>query len=140
MWAPGSSVTEVSDRFSSFPGIGRKKAAMAVELLINAFGVELGGMESGTVAYDVQVRRVFLRAGLVDRDTPADVWRAAALARPEAPGSLDLPTWLIGRETCRPRRPQCDACRLCAVCPRRVWLTPEGVGGRRRNAAGAGVP
>ena len=131
IWAPGSSVTEVSDRLSAFSGIGRKKAAMAVALLGSAFGVVLGGTECGTVAYDVQVRRVFLRAGLVERDTPGDVSRAAAAACPQAPGSLDLPTWLVGRQTCRPRAPSCDVCRLGAVCPRRVWFTPQGVGAAR---------
>jgi uncharacterized HhH-GPD family protein len=134
IWAPGSTVTEVGERLSAFPGIGRKKAAMAVELLGGAFGVELEGAECGTVAYDVQVRRVFLRTGLVDRDSPAAVSRAAALACPEAPGSLDLPAWLVGRETCRPRAPRCDECRLGRVCPRRVWLTPEGVGARKQVA------
>ena len=133
IWAPGSTVTEVGDRLSGFQGIGRKKAAMAVELLGSAFGVELRGTECGTVAYDVQVRRVFLRSGLVERDTPADVARAASLACPEAPGSLDLATWLVGRETCRPRRPACDECRLGRVCPRHVWLTPEGVGVRGKH-------
>ena len=135
IWAPGSSVTEVGERLSAFPGIGRKKAAMAVELLGSAFGVELEGAECGSVAYDVQVRRVFLRTGLVDRDTPAAVANAAALACPEAPGSLDLPAWLVGRETCRPRAPRCGECRLGAACPRRVWLTPEGVGARKRGTA-----
>jgi uncharacterized HhH-GPD family protein len=134
IWAPGSSVTEVSERLCLFDGIGRKKAAMAVELLGSAFGVELEGTECGTVAYDVQVRRVFLRSGLADEDTPAAIARAAALACPQAPGSLDLGTWLIGRETCRPRKPACDDCRLGAVCARRVWLNPEGVGVRPKRA------
>jgi uncharacterized HhH-GPD family protein len=133
MWAPGSTVLEVSERFSEFAGIGRKKAAMAVEILTRTFDVPLEGQECGTVAYDVQVRRVFLRSGLVDIDTPSEVGRVAAVACPEAPGSLDLPTWLVGRETCHPRRPRCDECRLAAVCARRVWLTPEGVGTRSRR-------
>ena len=138
IWAPGSSVAEVSERLSAFEGIGRKKAAMAVEILGSAFGVELEGADCGTVAYDVQVRRVFLRSGLVDADTPEAVRRAAALACPEAPGSLDLATWLVGRDTCRPRRPRCDECRLGAVCARRVWLTPEGVGARpKRSGSGS---
>ena len=50
---------------------------MAVEILRRHFGVELTGAEAGRVAYDVHVRRVFLRAGLVERDTPADVAAAA---------------------------------------------------------------
>jgi uncharacterized HhH-GPD family protein len=138
IWVPGSTVLEVSERFSEFSGVGRKKAAMAVEILTRTFDVPLDGQECGTVAYDIQVRRVFLRSGLVDIDTPAEVERAAALACPKAPGSLDLPTWLVGRETCRPRKPLCDKCRLAAVCPRLVWLTPDGVGAKPAGRSAGG--
>lgn len=132
IWAPGTTVVEVSERLSAFSGIGRKKAVMAAEILVRHFGVELEGREHGQVAYDVQVRRVFLRSGLVDRDERVAIEAAAARWSPEAPGTLDLPAWLIGRETCRPRNPQCDDCRLGAVCPRRVEISVEGVGSRRK--------
>lgn len=128
IWPPGDHVLEVTERLAAFEGIGRKKAVMAVEILVRHFGVALAGRECGQVAYDVQVRRVFLRTGLVRRDTPADVEEAASLICPEAPGTLDLAAWLIGRESCRPRVPLCDRCRLADVCPRRVWLVVEGVG------------
>jgi uncharacterized HhH-GPD family protein len=132
IWAPGSSVAEVAERLSSFRGIGRKKAAMAVEILTRHFGVAMTGAQDGTVAYDVHVRRVFLRSGLVDRDTPEHVAAAARAACPEAPGTLDLPAWLVGRQWCRPKTPRCAECRLADVCPRRTWLSVEGVGVRRR--------
>jgi endonuclease III len=121
----------VTERLSAFDGIGRKKAVMAVEILTRYFGMELAGRECGQVAYDVQVRRVFLRAGLVDRDSVGEIEAAAAAACPEAPGTLDLAAWLIGRQTCRPRRPTCDECRLGAVCPRLVERNVTGVGARR---------
>lgn len=131
IWPPGAHVLEVSERLSGFRGIGRKKVAMAVEILRRHFGVPLAGAECGTVAYDVQVRRVFLRTGLVDVDTHDEVSAAAVRACPAAPGSLDLPTWLVGREWCRPRVPRCHDCRLGDVCARRIWLDVEGVGARR---------
>jgi len=131
IWEMGASAVEVTERLSRFRGIGRKKAAMAVQILAGHFAVPIAGLERGTVAYDVQVRRVFLRAGLVDRDTPADVDRAASRACPEAPGRLDLPTWLVGRQWCHPARPDCEACRLGGVCPRLVTRSVEGVGARR---------
>lgn len=131
IWAGGRSVLEVTEDLSAFDGIGRKKAVMAVEILTRYFGVELAGREHGRVAYDVQVRRVFLRSGLVDEDTVGAIEAASTLACPEAPGTLDLPAWLIGRQTCRPRVPRCDECRLARVCERRIWLTPVGVGSRR---------
>jgi uncharacterized HhH-GPD family protein len=137
IWGDAPSALELAERLSQFPGIGRKKAAMAVEILSRHFGVEVGGLELGTVAYDVQVRRVFLRAGLVDRDTPRLVAEAAARACPQAPGSLDLPTWLVGRQWCHPASPSCDECRLGGVCPRLVERSVEGVGARPRRAARA---
>jgi uncharacterized HhH-GPD family protein len=131
IWAGAPTAIELTERLSAFRGIGRKKAAMAVEILTRHFGVEVRGLECGSVAYDVQVRRVFLRSGLVDRDTPSDIARAAAEACPAAPGSLDLATWLVGRQWCHPMRPLCEECRLGAVCPRFTGRSVEGVGARR---------
>lgn len=130
VWERGAHVVEVTERLSAFDGIGRKKAVMAVEILTRHFCVELLGRECGQVAYDVQVRRVFLRTGLAKDDTREAIEAAAVAACPEAPGTLDLPAWLIGRETCRPRRPLCDECRLSAVCPRLVERQVAGVGVR----------
>jgi uncharacterized HhH-GPD family protein len=132
IWPAGRGVLEVTERLSAFDGVGRKKAVMATEILMRHFGVALEGRDCGSVAYDVQVRRVFLRSGLVDTDTREAIEAAAARACPESPGTLDLPAWLIGRETCRPRAPLCDSCRLSAVCPRLVERSVEGVGTRQR--------
>lgn len=132
VWPDGAHVLEVTERLSSFDGIGRKKSVMAVEILTRHFGVALAGRECGQVAYDIQVRRVFLRSGLVRHDTREEVEAAAARVCPEAPGTIDLAAWLIGRETCRPRTPLCDGCRLGTVCPRRTGLSVPGVGEVRR--------
>lgn len=131
IWPEGAHVTEVTERLLKFDGIGPKKATMAVELLVRNRGVALAGIECGSVAYDVHVRRVFLRSGLIDVDTPAEVRRAAALACPGEPGLIDLPAWLVGRETCRPKVPECDTCRLGGCCPRMIERSVEGVGARR---------
>lgn len=139
LWSPGSTVVQVTERLSGFRGIGRKKAVMACELLARHFRVELAGREGGQVAYDVHVRRVFLRSGLAEQDSIEAIERAAALACPEAPGTLDLAAWLIGRETCRPRAPLCDECRLAVVCPRRTWISVAGVGHPRPRPAGLGT-
>jgi len=134
VWEDRPSADVLATRLMEFPGIGRKKAAMAVELLARCFGVDVCELESGTVAYDTHVRRVFLRSGLVDRDTPGEVARAAAEANPEAPGRLDLPAWLIGRQWCRPHAPACDECWLGDVCPRLTDRSVPGVGARTRPA------
>lgn len=134
IWSPGSHVLEVMERLRAFDGIGEKKAAMAVEILRRHFGASLVGAESGTVAYDVHVRRVFLRTGLIDHDTPEAVRAAARAACPESPGTLDLAGWLVGRDWCRPNDPRCEQCRLADVCPRLTGRFAEGVGARRREA------
>lgn len=130
IWAAGSGVTEVTARLEAFDGIGRKKAAMTVEILRRHFGADLRDEQCGRVAYDVHVRRVFLRSGLVDSDTPEAVEDAARRAYPACPGLLDLPAWLVGRQWCRPQAPECEACRLGEVCARRVDLGVRGVGVR----------
>ena len=130
IWPDGTPVVEVVRRLREFDGIGEKKAVMTAEILMRHFGVRLEGVECGSVAYDVHVRRVFLRSGLVDEDTPGLIREAARRACPEAPGVLDLATWLIGRDYCRPRDPRCEQCRLGQVCPRLVSRTVLGVGTR----------
>jgi hypothetical protein len=105
-----------------------------VEILRRHFGVRLLSTEEGTVAYDVHVRRVFLRSGLAQVDDPEAIEAAARLASPAEPGLLDLPAWLVGREHCRPSQPRCDECRLGAVCARRCWIEVDGVGVRRQPA------
>ncbi|MBN1193052.1 MAG: hypothetical protein JXA36_05130 [Coriobacteriia bacterium] len=136
VWRPGSHVLDVTRRLLEFDGIGEKKAAMAVEILMRHFGVQLEGAECGSVAYDVHVRRVFLRTGMVDRDTPQAVREAARRACPESPGTLDLAAWLVGRDWCRPRAPLCDSCRLGGVCPRLTDRNAEGVGVRASQSSG----
>ena len=131
IWEPGSHVLEITRRLMAFDGIGEKKAAMAVEILRRHFGVPMRGVECGSVAYDVHVRRVFLRTGLAETDSPEAIREAARRACPDAPGTLDLAAWLVGRDWCRPQDPHCEACRLGAACPRRTGRNAEGVGARR---------
>lgn len=134
IWAPGSHVLDVTARLNAFDGIGRKKAVMATEILARHLGAELEGRDCGQVAYDVQVRRVFLRTGLAARDSRTEVEAVAAGVCPEAPGTLDLAAWLVGRTWCRPRTPRCDECRLGSACPRMVWLSVAGVGAATRRS------
>lgn len=120
LWSDGPTAIELRQRLEAFPGIGQKKAAMAAEILARDLGKPLKDMSGSDIAYDVHVRRVFLRTGLVERD---DVNRMVAVARalnPDRPGALDLPAWDIGRRWCRPANPDCLACPLNHVCPRLI--------------------
>ncbi len=87
IWPSGSHVVEVTERLSAFDGIGRKKAVMGTEILARHFDVEMMGRECGQVAYDIQVRRVFLRTGMVDVDSVEAIERAAAAGVPRGSGN-----------------------------------------------------
>jgi len=118
IWSRTPTAASLRARFDAFPGIGQKKAAMAVEILERSMHVALSDLSGSDVAYDVHLRRVFMRSGLAEHD---DVDHMVAVARslhPERPGELDNPVWDIGRSWCHPRNPDCATCPLVAVCPR----------------------
>jgi uncharacterized HhH-GPD family protein len=120
LWADEPTAIELRRRLEAFPGIGQKKAAMAVEILARDLGKPLREMSGGDIAYDVQVRRVFLRTGLAELDEVGHMVAVARALCPDRPGALDLPAWDIGRRWCRPAEPDCPACPLNAVCPRLI--------------------
>jgi uncharacterized HhH-GPD family protein len=117
IWAGSPTAHDLRVRLEAFPGIGQKKAAMAVEILARDHGVAVSALEGSDVAYDVHVRRVFLRTGIATADTPRAVIAAARHLHPERPAALDLPAWTIGRHWCRPRRPKCSTCPISWACP-----------------------
>ena len=125
LWADQPTAVELRARLEAFPGIGQKKAAMAVEILARDLGKPLRQLEGSDVAYDVHLRRVFLRTGLADRDEVGHMVAVARALYPDRPGALDLPAWDIGRRWCRPTDPDCITCPLNSVCPR---LISQGVG------------
>lgn len=118
IWAGTPSAAELRARFETFPGIGQKKAAMAVEILARDLGVEISNLTGSDVAYDIHLRRVFLRTGLADRDDRGHMLTAARALHPDRPGELDNPAWDIGRRWCKASDPDCAPCPLVAVCPR----------------------
>ncbi|HVB45023.1 MAG TPA: hypothetical protein VNF47_20295 [Streptosporangiaceae bacterium] len=120
IWNDRPPAAELRGRFDSFTGIGQKKAAMAVEILERDLHVPLSDLTGGDIAYDVQVRRVFLRSGLARRDDVTEMVAVARALHPERPGELDNPAWDIGRRWCRPKNPDCPDCPLISVCPRLI--------------------
>jgi uncharacterized HhH-GPD family protein len=118
IWYDTPTATALRQRLENFPGIGQKKAAMAVEILARDLGVPLRELDGSDIAYDVHVRRVFLRTGLASHDQASHMVAVARALHPERPGALDLPAWDIGRRWCRPAAPDCPACPLNAACPR----------------------
>ncbi|HWG61474.1 MAG TPA: hypothetical protein VG253_07150 [Streptosporangiaceae bacterium] len=120
IWNDRPSAAELRGRLDAFPGIGQKKAAMAVEILERDLHVPLSELAGSDIAYDVHVRRVFLRAGLAQRDDVTEMVESARRLHPERPGELDNPAWDIGRRWCHPRDPDCSQCPLVSICPRLV--------------------
>lgn len=120
IWAGGLSAREVHRRLDAFSGIGQKKAAMAVEILERDLGVPLTEMQGGDIAYDVHVRRVFLRTQLADRDDLDHMRQVARIAHPDRPGEIDRPAWRIGRQWCHAGVPECELCVLRDVCPKDI--------------------
>jgi uncharacterized HhH-GPD family protein len=117
IWSDSPSAIELQRRLQEFDGIGQKKAAMTVEILVRDFECEILDLSGSDVAVDVHTRRVFTRLGLVDRDDTRTIVDAARRAHPKRPGELDVPAWIIGRQWCRPRNPACGSCPLSWVCP-----------------------
>lgn len=96
------------DELITLPGVGRKTANV---ILGNCFGVP-------SVVVDTHVKRVAQRLGLAKTDDPEKIEIALQRALPKASwtkGSHQL--LLHGRHVCRARAPQCQACRLYALCP-----------------------
>jgi hypothetical protein len=77
-------------RFDDFVGVGQK-AAMAVEILERDLGVSVRNLERSDIAYDVHIRRVFLRTRLAERDDRDHIIAVARQLHPARPGGLDLP-------------------------------------------------
>lgn len=120
IWGDRPTADELTRRLEAFQGIGQNKAAMAVEMLERDLKVEIHELQQTDIAYDIHVRRVFLRTGLADRDDRDHMIEAGRHLNPGRPGAIDFPMWLVGRGWCRPGVPLCSERPLFEVCPRLV--------------------
>jgi len=127
IWKDSPRADDLQRRFIEFKGIGQKKASMATNILVRDKHVQVKGVDyTGIdVSGDVHVRRVFLRAGLIDLDSVQAAVHAARLLNPKYPGELDLPAWYAGRKFCHPKEPKCSECPLGADCARMIHLNAK---------------
>lgn len=116
IWNDEPTARELQRRLDRFPGIGQKKAAMAVEILERDLRVPIRELGGSDIAYDVHVRRVFLRTGLAQYDDLEHMVDVARRANPERPGAIDYPAWLVGRQWCHAGLPNCPACSIRHAC------------------------
>ena len=86
------------------------------------FGVNLKNFHSIDIAYDVHVRRIFLRMGLADNDNIKDVTASARKIYDEFPASSTLPFWVAAREYCRLISQKCEECYFKEFCMKRTEL------------------
>jgi len=118
IWNDNPRSDNLHRRFEEFDGIGQKKASMATNILVRDFGIDVKDERGIDISYDIHIRRVFLRTGLVEKDDMNLMIRTARKLNPEYPGVLDNPCWIIGREYCHPKNPKCDKCPISRVCPK----------------------
>jgi len=122
IWQGNKTSKEVYGNFKSFEGIGQKKASMATNILARDFKIRFKDKNNIDISYDVHVRRVFLRTGLIKRDDKDQVINMARQLNPEYPGLIDLATWYIGKHYCKSQNPLCDECPLKTVCQKKIFL------------------
>ena len=103
----GGEVPQDRDALTSLPGVGRKTANVVLNC---AFEME-------TFAVDTHVFRVCNRTGLAKGKTPDKVEALLEKRVPE-PFRRDAHHWLIllGRYTCKARKPECWRCPVTAQC------------------------
>jgi uncharacterized HhH-GPD family protein len=120
IWGDGPAARDVQARLEKLPGIGREKAAMAVQILGRNCDVPIREMPGSDAAYDVNVRRVLLRTGLAFVDELDHMRAVVSNADPTHGAGIALPAWKVGRTWCRADTQECDACPLTDVCPKHI--------------------
>ena len=93
---------------------------MATNILIRDLKVNSQDRSGIDISYDIHIRRVFLRTGLVEKDDKNEMIEIARRLNPEYPGVLDLPAWIVGRTWRHPNNPNHEDCPLRDVCPKIV--------------------
>jgi endonuclease III len=117
IWRGRPRCAEVLARFREFRGVGPKIAHMAVNCLARELKVPLADYTAIDISADVHVLRVFGRLGLTaEGASREEVITRARQLNSVFPGLLDYPAWEIGRNWCRPERPQCSACYMQKGC------------------------
>lgn len=113
---PGSA--EVVNKFMEFDGVGIKIATMAANILVRQFGIELSDYHFIDVSPDTQVRKVFLKLGLITKKASMDqIIGVAREINPDYPGIVDGFLWEVGRKYCsKGNNPQCENCYLKSHC------------------------
>ena len=117
IWRGNLSSAEIVYRFLQFNGIGQKIATMATNILIRDFKIKVSDKYSVDISIDDIVPRVLKRVyGLSRKADSTELIFFARSINPDYPGILDIVTWKIGREWCKPKKPKCINCPVSKMC------------------------
>ena len=121
IWKDNPKSATIVRRFLEFEGVGIKIATMAANILARDFKVPMSDYICIDISPDTHVKRVFKRLGFISKNASNDelIYCAREL-NPKYPGIFDLPCWEIGRNWCRPQKPQCENCYLNDYCPKNI--------------------
>ena len=121
IWEGRPRSATVVRRFLEFEGVGVKIATMATNILVRDYKVPVKDHICIDISPDVHVKRVFRRLGFISKNAGnEELIYCAREFNPEYPGVFDLPCWEIGRNWCKPHRPQCEDCYLAKYCPKMI--------------------
>jgi len=119
IWANSPKSATIVRRFLQFRGAGVKIATMAANILARDFKIPMADKYCIDISPDVQVKRVFIRLGLISQNsTNEELIYSARELNPDYPGIFDFSAWEIGRKWCRPTHPKCNDCYLFQYCPK----------------------
>lgn len=113
-----SLIEKLQGYYDGFKGIGERN--------VFEFLKEIG---FSTIKPDLQVRKVFLRLGLIGEKTSIEgiieIGKVMAEKAKERPCAVDWLLWRFGSEVCLSKNPLCDKCSLTEVCSYRRNLTQQ---------------
>lgn len=103
----GGKVPGTREELMKLPGVGRKTANVVLNV----------AFKQPTMAVDTHIFRVSNRTGLAPGKTPDDVEEKLVKVVPEE-FALNAHHWLIllGRYTCKARKPECSVCPVRDLC------------------------
>jgi len=121
IWKGNPKSATIVRRFLKFQGVGVKISTMAANILVRDFKIPVQDRICIDISPDVHVKRVFKRLGFIDKNSSnEELIYCARELNPDYPGILDLSTWKIGREWCKPKNPDCNNCYLTRYCPKKI--------------------
>jgi 3-methyladenine DNA glycosylase Tag len=113
-----SLIEKLQGYYSGFKGIGERN--------VYEFLKEIG---FSTIKPDLQVRKVFLRLGLIGEKASVEeivkIGKLIAEETNERPCVVDWLLWRFGSEVCKTKNPLCDKCSFYESCSYRRNLTQQ---------------